>query len=96
MFGNLLEALAGVLNIVLTLYTWVIIARVVISWLNADPFNPIVRMICNLTDPLLDRLRAGLPLHVGGLDLSPIVALLIVWFLQRFLVESLYDLARSM
>lgn len=96
MFGNFLDALAGVLNIVLTMYTWVIIARVVISWLSADPYNPIVRTICNLTDPLLERLKSSLPLYVGGLDLSPVVAILIIMFLQRFLVQSLYDLARSM
>ena len=94
-FGNLLDAVAGVLNAVLTLYTWVLLARVVISWISADPYNPIVRVICNLTDPLLDRLRKSLPMHVGGVDLSPVVALLIIWFLQRFLVQSLYDLARS-
>lgn len=93
--GNFLDALAGVLNIVLTLYTWVIIARVVISWLSADPYNPIVRTICNLTDPFLDRLRSSLPLYIGGLDLSPVVAILIIWFLQHFLVQTLYDLARS-
>jgi len=94
--GNLLDAVAGVLNTILTLYTWVILARVVISWVSADPHNPIVRTICNLTDPVLDRLRKSLPMYVGGIDLSPVVAILVIWFLQRFLVQSLYDLARSM
>jgi len=94
-FGNLLDAVAGVLNTLLTVYTWVILARVVVSWISADPYNPIVRTICHLTDPLLDRLRRSLPMYVGGIDLSPVVAILIIWFLQRFLVQSLYDLARS-
>ena len=94
--GNFVDAVAGVLNTVLTLYTWVILARVVVSWISADPYNPIVRVICNLTDPLLDRLRKNLPMYVGGIDLSPVVTILIIWFLQRFLVQSLYDLARSM
>ena len=95
-FGNFLDALAGVLSTLLTLFTWVILARVVISWISADPRNPIVRTICNLTDPLLDRLRRSLPMYVGGIDLSPVVLILVIWFLQRFLVQSLYDLARSM
>ena len=95
-FGNFLDAVAGVLNTLLTLYTWVILARVVISWISADPYNPIVRVICNLTDPFLDRLRRTLPMYVGGIDLSPVVAILIIWFLQRFLVQTLYDMARSM
>lgn len=94
--GNFLDAVAGVLNTILTLYTWVILARVVISWISADPYNPIVRVICNLTDPLLDRLRRSFPMYIGGIDLSPVVTILIIWFLQRFLVQSLYDLARSM
>ncbi|MCY4486261.1 MAG: YggT family protein [Deltaproteobacteria bacterium] len=94
--GNFIEALAGLLNVVITLYVWVIIARAVISWVNADPYNPIVRMLCNLTDPVLYRLRQALPMAFGGIDMSPVVALLILWFLRVFLVQSLYDMARTM
>ena len=94
--GNLIEALAGLLNMVITLYVWVIIARAVISWVNADPYNPIVRTLCNLTDPVLYRLRQTLPMAFGGIDMSPIVALLILWFVRAFLVQSLYDIARAM
>ncbi len=93
--GNLLAALAGVLDTVLTLYVWVIVARAVISWVNADPYNPIVRLLCNLTDPVLDRLRQALPMGFGGIDISPVVAIFILWFLRAFLVASLYDLARA-
>lgn len=88
-------ALAGLLDTVLTLYVWIIVGRAVISWVNADPYNPIVRMLCNLTDPVLDRLRQALPMSFGGIDMSPIVAIFIVWFLRAFLVTSLYDLARA-
>ncbi len=91
--GNFLEAVAGLLDTVLTLYVWVIVGRAVISWVNADPYNPIVRMLCNLTDPVLDRLRQMLPMSFGGIDMSPIAAIFIVWFLRAFLVTSLYDLA---
>ena len=93
--GNFLEAVAGLLDTVLTLYVWVIVGRAVISWVNADPYNPIVRMLCNLTDPVLDRLRQMLPMSFGGIDMSPIAAIFIVWFLRAFLVTSLYDLARA-
>lgn len=93
--GNFLGALAGLLDTVLTLYVWIIVGRAVISWVNADPYNPIVRMLCNLTDPVLDRLRQALPLSFGGIDMSPIMAIFIVWFLRAFLVTSLYDLARA-
>ena len=93
--GNFLGALAGLLDTVLTLYVWIIVGRAVISWVNADPYNPIVRMLYNLTDPVLDRLRQALPMSFGGIDMSPIVAIFIVWFLRAFLVTSLYDLARA-
>jgi len=93
--GNFLGALAGLLDTVLTLYVWIIVGRAVISWVNADPYNPIVRMLCNLTDPVLDRLRQALPMSFGGIDMSPIAAIFIVWFLRAFLVTSLYDLART-
>lgn len=93
--GNFLEAVAGLLDTVLTLYVWVIVGRAVISWVNADPYNPIVRMLCNLTDPVLDRLRQMLPMSFGGIDMSPIAAIFIVWFLRAFLVASLYDFARA-
>ncbi len=93
--ANFLEAVAGVLDTVLTLYVWVIVARTVVSWVNADPYNPIVRALCNLTDPVLDRLRQALPLAFGGIDMSPVAAIVIAWFLRAFLVTSLYDLART-
>ena len=101
--GNFLEALAGLLDTVLTLYVWVIVARSVISWVNADPHNPIVRdphnpivrVLRNLTDPVLDRLRQAVPMAFGGIDMAPVVAIVILWFLRAFLVTSLYDLARG-
>ena len=96
LLANLLVALAAILNVVLTLYMWVIIARAVISWVNADPYNPIVRLLHRYTEPVLDRVRQLVPLPGGGIDFSPIVVFVGIIFLQRFLVQSLYDLARSL
>ena len=95
-FANLLDAVATVLNLVLTVYLWLIIARAVISWVNADPYNSIVRFLCGVTDPVLILLRRHFPLYVGSLDLSPVVVIVVIIFLQRFLVTSLYDLARTL
>ena len=94
--ANLLEALAAVLNILLTIYMWVMIARAVISWVNPDPYNPIVRFLYGATEPVLYRLRNALPLYAGGIDFSPIVVFVVIIFLQQFLVASLYDMARSL
>ncbi|MEE8075993.1 MAG: YggT family protein [Candidatus Binatia bacterium] len=93
--ANFLQALAAILGMILNLYMWIIIARAVISWVNPDPYNPIVRFLYNATEPVLYRLRRSFPIFAGGIDFSPIVVLIIIYFLQLLLVQSLYDLARS-
>jgi YggT family protein len=93
--GNLVGALASVIGLVLNLYMWIIIARAVISWVNPDPYNPIVRFLYSITDPVLLAIRRRLPLAFGGIDFSPILVILAIIFLQRFLVASLHDLARQ-
>ncbi|MBI3127507.1 MAG: YggT family protein [Candidatus Tectomicrobia bacterium] len=93
LFGNLIHAVAVLLSYVLTIYIWVIIIRALISWVNPDPYNPIVQILHRVTEPVLAPVRRRLP-DFGGLDISPIVVLLIIFFLQSFLVASLMDLAR--
>jgi len=95
-FGHLIIALANVLNLVLTIYLWIIIARAVLSWVSPDPYNPIVRFIHNITEPVLYRVRAKVPLFFGGIDFSPMIVLLAIVFLKGFLVQSLYSFGSSM
>ena len=92
--GNFLVAVAKVLDIALTLYMWIIIARAVISWVNPDPYNPIVRFLNSVTEPVLYYIRRRLPLNFGGMDFSPILVILAIIFIQAFLVQSLIQLAR--
>jgi len=94
--ANLLIAVAQVLDYALWAYLWILIARIVISFVQADYNNPIVRFIYGATEPVLERVRARLPVLAGGFDLSPLVVWLAVIFLQRFLVRSLYDLALAL
>ncbi len=94
--GNFLIAFATVLNIVLTLYMWVVIARAVLSWVNPDPYNPIVRTIASITDPVLDWIRRRLPVSYGGIDFSPIIVFLAIIFLKNFLVATLATMGDSM
>ncbi|MGA9754553.1 MAG: YggT family protein [Desulfobaccales bacterium] len=91
---HLIEALASILNTALSIYMWVIIARALLSWVNPDPYNPIVRFLYNVTEPVLGWVRRRVPLIFGGLDLSPLLVLLAIVFLQRFLVSTLWDLAQ--
>jgi YggT family protein len=93
---NLVLALANLLNLVLQVYFWIIIARAVLSWVNPDPFNPIVRFLYRVTEPVLRPIRRRLPTMQMGLDLSPMLVILVIYFLQSFLVESLRDLALSL
>ena len=94
-FSNFLLATARVLDLILYFYMWIIIARAVISWVNADPYNPIVRFLYNATEPLLHRIRRVLPVFGAGIDFSPLLVLVAIYFLQAFLVQSLRDLAFS-
>ena len=94
--GNFLAAIAKILDIALTLYMWIIIGRAIISWVNPDPYNPIVRFLYDITEPLLRRVRRFLPPFVGGIDLSPMVLILVIIFLQSFLVPTLHQMAAAL
>ena len=91
--GFFFVALARVLDIVLSLYFWVIVIAALMSWVRPDPYNPVVRFLRAVTDPVFYRVRRWLPfLTIGGVDLSPIVVILAVQFLQWFLVPTLMRL----
>jgi YggT family protein len=91
--ANLLDAVAYVVNMGLTFLLILVFARAVISWVQADPRNPIVQFLYSTTEPILWPIRKRLP-PMSGIDISPLVVLIIVVFLQRFLVRSLFDLAQ--
>ncbi|MDH4226564.1 MAG: YggT family protein [Deltaproteobacteria bacterium] len=90
--ANLIEAIATVLDMALTLYMFILIARAVISWVNPDPYNPIVRFLYQATEPVLRPIRNRLP-YMGGFDISPIILVFVIVFLKIFLVKSLLQLA---
>jgi YggT family protein len=94
--GNFLAAVASVLSMLLSAYMWIIVIRALISWVNPDPYNPIVRFLYSATDPLLYRVRRMIPLNFGGIDFSPILVIAGIVFLQTFLVQSLLDLSRTL
>ena len=93
--GNALSAVAIILDYVLTLYMWVIIARALISWVNPDPWNPIVQFLNRATEPVLAPIRRMIGLRIG-MDVSPIIVILIIIFLQKAVVQSLEEFAMRM
>ncbi len=91
--NNFMMAIAQLVDFLLTAYMWIIIGRAVISWVNADPYNPIVRFLFDVTEPLLSRIRRVIPMSMGGIDFSPMILIMAIMFLQSFLVPTLKQLA---
>ena len=94
--SNFLIAIARILDIGLSLYMYIIIARALISWVNPDPYNPIVRFLNSITEPVLFRIRRKLPLFFGGMDFSPIVVILAIIFIQSLVVQSRVEMAAGL
>jgi len=93
--ANFINAVAVILDYALELYKWAFIIAALLSWVSPDPYNPIVRFLKTITEPVLYRIRNMLGIY-GGIDFSPIIAILVIWFLQSFLVRTLIDIARSL
>ena len=94
--ANFITAVAEVISLILNFYMWVIIIRALISWVNPDPYNPIVQFLYKITEPVLNPFRRVLPVYNMGIDLSPLIVILILIFLRSFLVSSLYQLAQRL
>jgi len=91
--SNFIKAAASIIDIVLTVYMWIIVIRAVVSWVNPDPYNPIFVFLRRSTDPVLIPIRRKFPFSGMGIDFSPLIVILGIVFLQKFLVTTLYQLA---
>ncbi len=89
--GNLIIALANIFDIILTIYSFIVIAAALISWVNPDPYNPIVRFLYRVTEPVLRPIRKLVPLRLP-IDISPLILLLLIYFSKNFLIQSLLEL----
>lgn len=95
--SNFISAIATIMDQVLWLYNIVVFITVLLSWVNPDPFNPIVRLLRSVTEPVFDWVRRHLPFAMMGfLDLSPLIVLFAIWFARLFLVRSLFDVATQL
>jgi YggT family protein len=94
--GYFLMAFARVLDVILFFFMIAIIARAILSWVSPDPYNPIVRFINNITEPLLYHIRRRLPVVFGGIDFSPVIVILMIMFIQEFLIKSLLRIAQTL
>ena len=91
--GNLIGAVATVLDVVLNALGIILIVNALLSWVRPDPSNPIVRFLDQVSDAVCDPIRRLLPTVVDGLDLAPMIAILAIWFIRMFVVSSLHELA---
>lgn len=91
--GNLLSAIASIINMFISFYIFIIVIAAFISWFHVDPYNPLVQMLYQMTEPVLRFVRRHLPVTIGGMDFSPLVVIAVCVFVQKFLVASLTDIA---
>ncbi len=90
------SALYQVVNLVFQIYIFIVIARALVSWVNPDPYNPIVRFLYNATEPLLARMRRILPLQFGGFDLTPIALLVLLSIVEQLLLRLIWQLSNAL
>jgi len=92
-FSNFLIAIAKILDILLSIYMWIIIISALMSWVNPDPYNPIVRFLHAVTEPVLRPIRRIIGFRLGVIDISPMVVILAILFVKSFLIQSLIEFA---
>ncbi len=91
--GNLLNAIAQVIDIFLTVYMYIVIARAILSWVSPDPYNQIVQFLYKITEPVFYYIRRALPIGGIGIDIAPIIVIVGIIFLKSFLVQTLHQFA---
>lgn len=96
-FANTLSAIAIVLGSLLKVYFWVVIISAILSWVRPDPYNPIVRTLRTLTEPVFFRVRKLLPFtYTSGIDFSPVVVLLTIELVDRIIINSMLQYAMTL
>ena len=81
--------LLNVVHLAITIYVWIIIIRALISWVSPDPFNPVVRFLYRATEPVLRPVRQRVPTYQIGLDLSPLLVIIALEIVDRFVLPSI-------
>ena len=92
---NFVVTVAQILESVLALYTWVVIASAVLTWVEPNPYNPIVRFIYSVTEPVFDWVRRHIPVFFGGIDFSPMIVIFAIIFIRQYFIPTITRLAIS-
>lgn len=96
--GSVLITLAKVLSMILTIYTYIIIGAVIISWVNPDPYNPIVRFLRQVTEPVFYQVRRFLPrvMFRWGIDFTPLIVLILLVVVEQLVVGLLFHYGQQL
>ena len=94
--STLFTAIANILNIIVTVYTWIIIAAALISWVKPDPSSPVVQLLYRLTDPVYSFIRRYIKTEFNGIDFAPLIVLLALQLIDQFLIRLLFVFAASL
>jgi YggT family protein len=95
-FGNFVTGIAYVVDTLLNIYFWIILIRAVLSWIQPNPYNPLVRTVYKLVDPVTYKISRIIPTRIGMVDFAPFILMILIIFLQRFLVRSLFEFGARM
>ena len=94
--STLFTAIANILNIIVTVYTWIIIAAALVSWVKPDPSSPIVQLLYRLTEPVYSFIRRYIKTEFNGIDFAPLIVLLALQLIDQFLIRLLFVFAASL
>jgi YggT family protein len=89
--GDFLIAVASIIEKLLSVYMLIVVVRALVSWVRPDPHNPIVRFLNALVDPVTYRISRIIPTRIGMVDISPLILIALIWFVQSFLVRVVID-----
>jgi YggT family protein len=97
LFANLLGAFADIIHAVLKIYMWIVIFRAILSWITVPSLYPVAVILYHLTEPVMRPIRRYFPPRkMGGIDITPIIVILLIWFVDRFFVLTLSDFAHQL
>ncbi len=91
--AGFIRIIAGLLNIVVKILYFLIIARVVFSWINLYALEPLIEVVYRITEPVLRPLRIVFRISNIGIDLSPLIAFILLFLIERFIINGLYTLS---
>ncbi|MDA3969152.1 YggT family protein [Helicobacter ibis] len=93
--STLIDAIAQILSMIINIYVWIVIISAFVSWFRVDPYNPIVQILYKLTEPVYAMLRRFVPTTISNVDIAPIIVILVLKFIDLFLVRLLFQLSSS-